>query len=531
MFKGITRKIIFSNFIGLPILFTVLTVFIYSRGSLTDLRLASMMEQAEMISAVLVSRPAGHYNIHDEKLRKGANGFFLRPPLIPSNMHARLFDIDGTLIEDSNSHPPGRIISYRLPDLTPNWDYEYQFKRIQHFFLTYFYQLKGRDPILFEENEGDKLHDFLEVRLASEGENKGITRINSYNQTVLSVAVPVRRLGKILGVLQLSVSGKEISDLIAQDRRDLIFLFTIATVMSLTISYILARNISEPVNQLAKAVRIFQSTGFRAKLSDDTDIPILCKRGDEIGDLSCTFLKMFDALRERIDGIENFAADVSHELKNPLTSLKSGIDTLERISDKDKRTKLLTIITQDIRRIDRLIDDISRVSRLDGEMNREVTIWVDIGKLIRNLCEYYQTAEIAPDITFICDVDNNKYMIEGIPDRLGQVFRNLVDNAISFTPKGGVIKIHAETSNTKIIITISDTGSGIPEESLVKIFERFYSHRPTAVKFGNHTGLGLSIVKQIVVAHNGVITAQNNRNAQGEITGACFMVVFPLTQK
>ena len=531
MFKGIKRKIIFSNFIGLPILFTVLTVFTYSRGSLTDLRLTSMIEQAEMISAVLVSRPAGHYNEHNEKLRKGANGFFLRPPLIPNNMHARLFDIDGTLIEDSHSHPPGSIISYRLPDLTKNWDYEYEFKKIQHFFLTYFYEIKGRDPILFEENEGNKLHDFLEVRLASEGENKGITRINNYNQTTLSVAVPVRRLGKILGVLQLSVSGKEISDLIAQDRRDLLLLFAIATVMSLAISYILAKNIAEPVRELANSVRIFQNTGFRATLSDNTAIPTLCKRNDEIGDLACTFLKMFEALKERIDAIENFAADVSHELKNPLTSLKSGIDTLERITDKEKREKLVNIITQDIRRIDRLIDDISRISRLDGEMNREIISLVNIGKLLREMTEYYHTSEIASDINFVCEIDDKPYMIKGIPDRLGQVFHNLIGNAISFTPKGGTITLQAIQNMTYIIVKISDTGSGIPEESLVKIFERFYSHRPTAVKFGTHTGLGLSIVKQIIIAHNGVITAQNNRNSQGEITGACFTIMFPLIQK
>lgn len=531
MFKSIKRKIILSNLIGLIVFFVGLVLFKFSRDSLIELRLSSMIQHANMISSILSARPTGRYDEKTEKLYAGKNGFFLRSPLIPHNMQARLFDDEGTLIEDSHFHPPGKIQLQQLPDIektnSPWENYKTDFK---FFLIDKFYNLGGKEIVLFGDNSGHDINDFIEAKTALKGVAKGVVRINKRNELTLTVAVPVKRLSKVLGVLQISVSGQEIYDLLSKDRNNLLLLFFMAFAMSMVISLILSKHISEPMNELTSAARIFQDTGFRTRLSVGNSIPNLSSRQDEIGTLSRTFLSMLDALKERISDTENFAADVSHELKNPLTSLKSGLETLERIDDPKKREKLGRVIHHDIKRIDRLIQDISTTSRLGGELQRAQIETVSMKKLLSELVDFYNTSGLNHDIPLVLTISdqNHPYNIQAIGDKIGQVFRNLFDNALSLSPKGSEIHIDIQQDKEWVLIHVCDQGPGIPEEALTRIFERFYSHRPHDSYFGSHSGLGLSIVRQIVQTHGGHIRAKNLRDDQGHITGASFEIQFPI---
>ena len=533
MFKGITRKIILSNLIGLTVFFVGLVAFKFSRDNLIELRLSSMIQHANMISAILSARPAGRYNETTETLYAGKNGFFLRPPLIPDNMQARLFNDKGKLIEDSYFHPPGKIIATPLSNIK---DYENIWEstktKIQLFTIDQFYNLGGKKIILFGDNSGRYIDDFVEAKSALIGNPKGVIRINKHGEMTLSVAVPVKRLSKVLGVLQISVSGQEIYDLLAKDRNNLIVLFCIAFMMSFVISLILSKDISEPMNELTSAARIFQETGFRTRLTAGNSIPNLSTRQDEIGTLSRTFLSMLDAIRERITDTENFAADVSHELKNPLTSLKSSLETLERITDPKKREKLVNIIHHDIKRIDRLIQDISTTSRLGGELQRAKIEKVSMKKLLSELVEFYNTTGLNNGIPLLltCDNEGESYDIQAMGDKIGHVFRNLFDNALSLSPQESQIDISIKEQKKWVIIHVNDHGPGIPEEALDRIFERFYSHRPHDDYFGSHSGLGLSIVKQIVQTHGGHISASNIRDSNAQIIGASFEIKFPQSE-
>lgn len=522
------RRIILSNLIGVPFFFIGLVFFNYSRASLLEIKLSSMIEHGNMIAAVLTTPIAGHYYEGGETIRKGQNGFFLRRPLIPNNVHARLFTHAGETIEDSRQHPPGIITQTPLPELDNTYEsIKYYYREAKFVFIDWFYNLQGDKHIVIENNLNENIKHFTEVEQALRGTATGVIRITK-DTMVLSVAVPVKNLEKILGALQLSISGDEIGELMRQDRNNLFILFLLAIGMSFAVSMMLAHNILTPIFALMRAVNQFHRANLRHRVSPELYLKDLLSRTDEIGVLSRAFEKMLLDIRHRIDEVENFAADVSHELKNPLTSLKNALETLEKIKDADKRERLLSIIQHDIRRIDRLIGDISQASRLDGQMQREKFETIELKEFLISLIENYRDTNsennVAIELAF--DSSENNYYIEGIEERLGQVFRNLLDNALSLTPQGGNISIDVHKDKAGVIISISDTGPGIAEDCLLRIFERFYSHRPFESSFGNHSGLGLSIVKQIILAHNGTITASNVRDKDGQVKGACFTIIF-----
>ena len=263
-------------------------------------------------------------------------------------------------------------------------------------------------------------------------------------------------------------------------------------------------------------------------------IPDMSRRGDEIGELSGALKEMTEALWQRLDAIERFAADVSHEIKNPLTSLKSAIETATRVKDPAQQQRLMAIVLDDIARIDRLIGDISSASRLDAELSRAEAQPIDIASMLQTLVEMRTTATAAEDGPRIeLDVGARALVVSGLEDRLGQVFRNIISNAASFSPPGSTIRIGARqrrdpARGETIEIVFDDEGPGIPEDKREAIFERFYSERPKGEKFGTHSGLGLSISRQIINAHGGTIAAENRRDASGKVLGARFMVRLPV---
>jgi len=258
------------------------------------------------------------------------------------------------------------------------------------------------------------------------------------------------------------------------------------------------------------------------------ELPDFTRRGDEIGDLSDSLRAMTEALWHRLDAIEAFAADVAHEIKNPLTSLRSAVETVARVEDPEQQKKLMSIILDDVQRLDRLISDISDASRLDAELSRAEIDAVDIGELLRALVAVQEAGERAEAPRFQLDVlDHQDLSVPGIEGRLGQVFRNLISNAVTFSPTGGTIRLAAQRQGGDVVVSISDEGPGIPEGKLEAVFQRFYTERPAGEKFGTHSGLGLSISKQIVEAHGGTIKAENLKDPVGAVRGACFVVRLP----
>ena len=251
-------------------------------------------------------------------------------------------------------------------------------------------------------------------------------------------------------------------------------------------------------------------------------------RRDEVGELSAALIDMTESLWTRLDAIERFAADVAHEIKNPLTSVRSAVETVARVDDPEQQKKLMSIILDDVQRLDRLISDISDASRLDAELSRAQTESVDLAQLLGALSETYDAVIEQKELKFELSLPTRDIVVQGIEGRLGQVFRNLIANAISFSPPGGTIRLQVRPQSGAVEILVDDDGPGIPETKLAAIFDRFYSERPSDEKFGTHSGLGLSISKQIVEALGGQIAAENRRNSDGAVVGARFRVRLPL---
>jgi two-component system sensor histidine kinase ChvG len=319
-------------------------------------------------------------------------------------------------------------------------------------------------------------------------------------------------------------------------RLTILMVFSGALVITTLVSFYFAGTIARPLRRLAEAAE-----AVRHSVGRDSDaIPDLTKRRDEIGDLSGVLRDMTEALTNRMEAIERFAADVSHEIKNPLTSVKSAIETIQRIENPDHQRELLRIVKEDVERLDRLITDISDASRLDSELGRIDTQEIDLAKMLELLVSMHSitrgeealTAPMdqatSPDSRLSLVVEeSSSYRLNGVESRLVQVFRNLIGNAESFSPQDGKIILDLRREGGWIIVLCDDEGPGLPENKLDDIFDRFYSERPQHEKFGAHSGLGLSICKQIIEAHGGSIRAENRPARISMRSGARFVVHLP----
>lgn len=355
---------------------------------------------------------------------------------------------------------------------------------------------------------------------------------------LLSIAVPVQRYKQVLGTVLLTRPDTKISASIRLVRIDILKIFGATMLITFLLSLYLAHTITNPIKQLAKAAEGVRSgqrqtdglSGAARFLGPDA-IPDFSDRYDEIGDLSVALREMTAALAKRIGAIENFAADVAHEIKNPLTSLRSAVETVQKVSDPERQKKLLQVIYDDAVRLDRLISDISNASRLDAELTRDEAVPLDLTQMLRTLVDFYT---LSPErkterAAVVLSSDTEEGLkVMGVEVRLVQVIQNLVANALSFAPSGTEVRVTARSTGAgEAEILVEDEGGGIPENKLDAIFDRFYSQRPKAEKFGTHSGLGLSISKQIVEAHRGRIWAENRKNEAGDVIGARFVVRVP----
>jgi two-component system sensor histidine kinase ChvG len=512
----LARKIIVFNLMALVMLVVGVLFMNPFRDSLALQRQQGMERQAELIAAV-----------YQAQFQPGVTSFDFRRPL----EEMRIDPLDEVFVFD----PGGRIVASKVG--------------------------QGTDILVTDPGRPTLLTDFLEgvwsavtvllrqgtsirtetidpaqralaaFESAKAGESVTITTKDSEGSLLFSVAAPILVSGEVVGAVALTSTSVEIDRLVRYEREQILQMFLLALCVSIGLSLILASTISNPLSDLAAAAEIGRDRDSRRVAPSRVRIPDLAARPDEIGRLSVAMRGMVSALYERIDANEQFAADVAHEIKNPLASLRSAVGSLRFVKKDDQREKLLDVIEHDVRRLDRLVSDISNASRLDSELVKEEEEEFNLLKTLSNLCQYLSQQAGEKGVDFIIDLPSEQITIHGLEARLAQVFVNLVTNAISFCEDGDAVRVWARRRENRVLVVVEDTGPGIPEQALTKVFKRFYSERPQA-EFGKHSGLGLAISKQIVEAHGGVIWAENIRPTAADPTseplGARFVVGLPV---
>jgi len=531
-FSSLTRRIIFLNVAALFLMVSGVLYLNQFRAGLIDARVSSLLTQGEIIAGAIAasatSQPDAVILDSDRLLGLKDNedaaavadqstrnlefpinperaAPILRRLISPTKTRAKIYDPEGVLVVDSfNIHLRDQILSYNLPPLEAEKP-----TAIQKFWRRWSNRLLSSDLPVYKELGPEQGKSYPEVVAALSGASVSIVRVNKKQEMIVSVAVPVQRFRAVLGALVLSTRGGDIDAIIQAERWAIMRMFLVALSVTVLLSILLAGTIAGPVRRLAAAAE-----RVRKGKQSRVEIPDFTSRRDEIGELSGALRDMTTALYNRIDAIERFAADVAHELKNPLTSLRSAVETLPLAKSRAAQRKLIDIVQDDVRRLDRLISDISSASRLDAELARENTEPVNIADMLETVVSLTNDARGDNDPTIVLNIADggtrkSPYVINGQEGRIGQVVRNLLDNAISFSPPDGTVSVSARRVGREIEITVEDEGPGVRPESLAKIFDRFHTDRPGKDAFGKNSGLGLSISKQIVDAHGGRIWAEN----------------------
>ena len=545
--SSLTRRIVVLNLGGLVVLAVGFLLLNQFRADIIAARTQSLTTQADIISAAIAASAAvdtDTITIDPDKLLQLAPGESAAPPppedeaiefsinpervgpllhrlVTPTRTQARIFDRDGRLLLDSRAlSARGAVVRSDLPNSAEHGGL---FDRVAADLRRLFASPatpRNRDPWLVD---GAKMP---EIAAALQGKTESAVRIDDEGDTIVSVAVPIEHMMATRGVLQLSTQGGDIDHVISAERRAILRFFAVLATVMLVLSLALANTIAEPVRRLAEAAERVRR-GIRSR----QQIPDFTSRSDEIGHLSRALREMTQALYSRLDAIESFAADVAHELKNPLTSLRSALETLPRVKAGQARDHLVEIMQHDVRRLDRLISDISDASRLDAELTRGESDPVDLAALLQAVVSMSQDSPRSNGARIELSIPVRRgrragadYIVLGRDSRLGQVVTNLIDNACSFSEPGGVVQVALDRVSTglagdagdRVVITVDDDGPGIPPHALERIFERFYTDRPNQ-GFGQNSGLGLSISRQIVEAHGGRIWAANRPADAGAV--------------
>jgi two-component system sensor histidine kinase ChvG len=551
-FSSLTRRIVFLNVTGLLALVIGIMYLSQFRAGLIDARVRSLQVQADIIAGAIAASATvetDSITIDPDKLLELQPGESYGPPddflsalefpinpervapvlrrlISPTNTRARIYDRDGTLLLDSrNLYGRGDVLRFDLPSPAaekPSF-LERQYNSVRKWLA------RGDLPI-YQELGPANGKGYPEIVQALDGQKASEVRINSRGEVIVSVATPVQRFRAVRGALLLSTQGADIDQMVEAERLAIFKVFLVAAAVMVVLSMLLASTIAGPVRRLAEGAE-----RVRRRIRSRVEIPDLTSRGDELGHLSGTMRDMTNALYSRIEAIESFAADVSHELKNPLTSLRSAVETLPLAKTKESQDRLLAVIQHDVKRLDRLISDISDASRLDAELQRQDAEPVDLMHLLNTLVTTANEVRHDGGVNVTLAFEGggrSSFIVPGHDSRLGQVIDNLINNARSFSSPGSTVRVTCRRLKSEVEIAVDDDGPGIRPEALEKIFERFYTDRPHQ-GFGQNSGLGLSISKQIIDAHSGRIWAEN-RHASGIgadgaplVLGARFTVRLP----
>ena len=447
----------------------------------------------------------------------------------PAHARTRLYLLDGHQVADNRVMTGDTTNVVQVEELPPPetvWS-SGAIRAILDYAATFVGAAADRHVPLYRENMQSRAQDFPEVLGALAGASGTTIRQLPDHRLVLFAAVPVQHYQRVMGALLATEVDDDVNKALLSVRLTILQVFAVALAITLAMSFYLASTIARPIRQLAMAAeRVRRSHGRRHGLPD------LSERDDEIGDLSAAMRDMTEALYRRMDATEAFAADVAHEIKNPLTSLRSAVETVARVPDIEQQRALLGIVKDDVARLDRLISDISDASRLDAEMSRAEMDRIDVRKMLTAMADVYRYTGDDNAVRFAVETtDDPGLQMSGIEGRVGQVLRNLITNALSFSPPKGTITLRARRDGGDVVIEVEDDGPGIPEDKLEDIFDRFYSERPRDEKFGTHSGLGLSISRQIIEAHGGSITATNRKDGRGGVQGARFTIRMPAERR
>lgn len=519
----ITSRILAVNVVALAILFGGLLYLDQYRRSLISADLESLKSQAELFAAALGEGATSRDPSAEEGLIDGVAQQMVRRLVETAKIRVRVFGDDGALIADSFllMGPGGAVQVDNLPPPRAQSGIMRQILRLYDWSVDRF--TESGNLSRYEERAVQTAADYPEVMRALAGDVSARIRLASQGGLMLSAAAPIQRYKQVLGGLLVTKGSAGIDAEVFEVRLDIFKVFLVALGATVLLSLYLAETIARPLLKLARAAE--RVRGDRQHIHK---IPDFSNRRDEIGQLAGALQATTEALWSRIDAIERFAADVAHEIKNPLTSLRSAVETAARVNDPARREKLMAIILEDVRRLDRLITDISNASRLDAQLSREEFSPVNVGRMLDMLAETTETAAAERGVRFVLRLDDEqRLVVPGLEGRLVQVFSNLIANALSFSPPGSVITLGARRDGKAVVVEVLDQGPGIPAGEEEIIFRRFYSARPQGEKFGTHSGLGLSISKQIVDAHGGRIVAENRVEGQS-VKGARFVVSLPI---
>lgn len=518
----LTRRILLVN--ALPLFLLVAAILFTDRyqDGLLDADAAALTTQAQVFAGAIAETAVRADDPDRPQLVPEVARPLLRRLTEPTPLaQSRLFGADGALVADSRVREGqgGAIVTEPLPPPPPARSFGES--SLVGLYDLLFGALSRETPLPSLEEGADWAPDIRpNLPQALAGEARPIVRRTADNRLIVSVAVPVQRGRRAAGVVQVTREAREVGAALFDVRMTILGLFASALALTVALSLYLSSTIARPVLRLARAAEAMrEGKGRQRRVRPD-----LLARGDEIGELAQRLDESAQALWARIDAIERFAADVAHEIKNPLTSIRSAIETLRRIENPDQQRRLLAIIAEDVVRLDRLISDISDASRIDAELSRTPPEPVAIGPLLETLAEIHNATRSEDGPVIRIELGAGKLCAAAVESRIVQVFRNLIGNAVSFSPPGGVIRLIAREAGGAIEIAVEDSGPGIPPAKLQNVFDRFYSERPHGEQFGRHSGLGLSISKQIVEALGGRITAENRRGEDGSVLGARFLV-------
>jgi two-component system, OmpR family, sensor histidine kinase ChvG len=494
------------------------------RNELISNEMDSLRSEARLFADAVAEGAAVALPDERRSLSPDQSTAIIRRLAATGRVRAQLYDVSGALMSDSQ-----RLVGFGgIVSMEPLQPFALEASWSERLLLV-------MDDIFAPLTNPDGLTDYPDSRftanpqafpdivLALEGEAVQSLWDDGADGFMMSVAAPVQLYRQVLGVVVLLRDSSEIRQSLRSVRLQLFNVVGLAMVLTIGLSFYLARTIARPVTQLARAAdNLRKGNGRRDEIPDFT------ARRDEIGDLSGALRQMTQSQRLRMDAIESFAADVAHEIKNPLTSVRSAVETAARVKDPERLGRLLLIIRDDVDRLDRLITDISDASRLDAELNRSEVQEIDLGAMLAALLHNHidTRREGQPELTLEV-IGAPQPHVRAIEGRLAQVFRNLIGNAVSFSPPGARIALRLTVEPRQVELTVEDEGPGIPDGKFEAIFDRFYSERPTGEKFGTHSGLGLAISRQIIEAHNGTIFASNRRDALGNVLGARFTVRLP----
>ena len=525
------RRILLVNLVPLALLLAALLYLDQYQNGLLEAEVLALREQARIYAGALAESAVNATKPADPKLVPEIARPLLQRVTEPTpDAQAKLYAPDGTVIADSSMRETanGQVSSEPLPPAVDHgpvlgaigWAYDKMLSWLPHKAPTSVDLTAGGAGPEWQPDVKE------ELRLSSSDQSREMPpyiRRTRENRLLVTVAEPIERNHHTVGIILLTREAREVDASLFTVRMSIMALFALALALTVLLSWYLSLTIARPVLRLAGA-----AAEMREGQGRTGSVPrALLARRDEVGTLANALADAAAALWHRMDAIERFAADVAHEIKNPLSSIRSAIETLRRIEDPTRQKQLLAIITDDVTRLDRLISDVSDASRVDAELSRVMTERVDIAPILRTLKELHDATRADGDPWIDLEGPSTGLVVRGVEDRLVQVFRNLISNAESFSPPRGRIGIQARESGGSVEVIVDDDGPGIPDGKLEQIFDRFYSERPREERFGQHSGLGLSISRQIVEALRGRVIAENRRDGTGRVSGARFVVRMP----